>query len=90
MISCTTRHAAVEVRVQRQHQRAVGDRLDELCDRDLALGQQHDGLDAGCGAVDRQSRRGVAGGSAGHGLDRRALADHLFDLRNEHRHARGP
>ena len=33
-------HAAVKVRVQRQHQRAVGDRLDELRNRDLALGQQ--------------------------------------------------
>ena len=80
-------HAAVEVRVQRQHQGAVGDGLDELGDGDLALGQQHDGLDAGRGAVDRQRRRGVAGRGAGHRLDRRAFADHLLDLRHQHRHA---
>ena len=80
-------HAAVEIRVQRQDQRAIGDRLYELGHGYLALGQKHDGLDAGSGAVDRERGRGIAGRGAGHGLDRRALADHLLDLRHQHGHA---
>ena len=80
-------HAAVEIGVQRKHQRAVGDRLDELGDGNFPARQQHDGLDAGGGAIGRQRRRGVAGGGAGDGLDRRAFGNHLFDLRHQHRHA---
>ena len=80
-------HAPVEIRVERQHQRAVGDRLDQLRDRDLALGQEHDGLNAGGRAVDRQRGRSVAGRGAGDRLDRRAFADHLLHLRDQHGHA---
>ena len=36
--------------------------------------------------TDRESRRGVSGRCAGHGLDRGALADHLPDLRYENGH----
>ena len=45
--------------------RAPGDeRLEELADRDLALGQDDDDLEAGGGAVGRGRRRGVAGRGA--------------------------
>ena len=80
-------HAAVEVRVQGEHQGVVGNRLDQLRDGNLAPGQQHHGLDARRRAIRRQRRRGVARRGARHRLDRRAFGDHLFDLRNQHRHA---
>ena len=80
-------HAAVEVGVEIEHERAVGNRLDELRAGNFPARQQHDGLDAGRGAIGRQRRRGVAGGGADDGLDGRALGNHLLDLRHQHRHA---
>ena len=48
-------HAAVEVGVQVEHQRAVGDGLDQLGDGNLSPRQQHDRLDAGGGAIGGQA-----------------------------------
>ena len=81
------RHAAVEVRIQRQRQGAVGDGLNQLGVGHLALGKENDGLQAGNGAVGRQRRRGVAGRSARHRRDVFSIRDHLLHHRHQHRHA---
>ena len=44
-------HAAVEVGVEREHQRAVRERLQQLGDRHLPLRQDDDRRDTGRGAV---------------------------------------
>jgi len=80
-------HAAVKIRVQVEHERAVGDGLDELGDGDFAARQEDDRLDARRRAIGRQRRRSVAGRGADHRLDGRAYGDHLLDLRDEHGHA---
>ena len=81
------RHAVVEVAVDGQHGGPVGQRLHQLGGRDLAAGQDDQGADAGGRAVGGQGRRGVAGGGAGHRLDRPAVGDHLLDRGDQHRHA---
>jgi hypothetical protein len=65
------RHAAVEVGVEREHERAVRERLHELRRRDLAARQETDRRDAGRRRVGRERRRGVAGRRARDGADRR-------------------
>ena len=56
--------------------------------RDLAARQEDDGRDAGGGAVGRQRRRGVAGGGAGHGADRRCRSAIIcLTTRDQHGHA---
>ena len=80
-------HAAVEVGVEREHERAVGDRLHQLRGGDLAARQEHDRADAGGGAVGGERRRGVAGRGAGDGAHRLAVGDHLLHRRDQHGHA---
>ena len=80
------RHAPVEVRVQREDERPVRQRLHELRGRDLVAGQEDHGGDSGGGAVVRQRGRGVPGGRAGDGGDRVPLLDHLLDDRDQHGH----
>ncbi len=80
-------HAAVEVGIQAEHERAVRERLDELRGRDLAARQEHHDREAGGCAVGRERRAGVAGRRTGDGLDLEALLDRLVDHADEHRHA---
>ena len=54
-------HAAVEIGIKRQHQRAVGDGLGQLRGGDLALRQKDDGRDTGGSAIGSQCGRGIAG-----------------------------
>ena len=81
------RHAAVEVGVERQHERAVGDRLHQLRRGHLAARQEHDGANARGGAVGGERRRGVAGRGAGDRAHRLAVGDHLPHRRDQHGHA---
>ena len=81
------RHAAVKVRVETQHERAVGERLHELRRRDLVTWQQHDRRDASRRTVVRQGGGRVTRGRAGDRGDALSLGDHLLDDRHEDRHA---
>ena len=67
-------HAAVEVGVDREHERAHRERLHELRRRDLAARQDHDRADPGGRRVRRERRRGVAGRRARDRADRLAVA----------------
>ena len=58
----------VEVAAQRDHPRAVHQRLGELADRDLALGHDHRAAHPGAGGVGGGARGRVAGRGADHGL----------------------
>ena len=80
------RHAAVEVRVERQHQRAVGERLHELRGRDLRPRQDDDRRNAGRRRVGRERGRRVACRGTGDGADAAPVGDHLLDDRHEHGH----
>ncbi len=81
------RHAAVEVGVEPEHQRAVGEGLHELRRGDLAARKQHHDRQARRGAVRRQRRARVAGGSAGDGLDREPALHGQPHHADEHGHA---
>ena len=81
------RHAAVEVRVEGEHQRAVREGLHELRDGDLVLREQHDGRNTRGRAVGAEGRRGVTRGCARHRVDRHAAGHHLLHDRHEDRHA---
>ena len=81
------RHTAVEIGVERQHERTVGDRLHQLRCRHLAARQQDDRRDATGGGVGGERRRRVAGRGAGDGADRPAVLDDLPYNRHEHGHA---
>ena len=81
------RHAAVEVGVERQHQRAVGERLHQLRRRHLGARQDDHGRDPGGGGVGGERRRRVTGRRARHRADAHAVGDHLLDHRDEHGHA---
>ena len=81
------RHAAVEVGVEREHERAVGERLHQLRRRHARARQDDDGRNAGCRRVGGERRRRVTGRGAGDGADVAAVGDHLLDDRDEHRHA---
>ena len=65
------RHAAVEVGVEREDERAVCQRLHELRRRDASPRQDHDRRDTRGGGVCRQRRRRVTGRRAGDGADAR-------------------
>ncbi len=80
-------HAAVEVGIERQHMRSVGDRLNQLCRADFAGRQKDDRRDPGVGGVGRQRGTGVAGAGTGDRLHAAALRHHLFDDADQHRHA---
>ena len=80
------RHAPVEVGVQREDERAVGQRLDELRRRDLVAREQDHRGDPGRRAVVGERRRGVPGRRTRDGGDRVALLDHLLDHRHQHGH----
>ena len=80
------RHAAVEVRVERQHEGAVGERLHELGDRDLVLGQEHHRGNPRRRAVGAERGRGIARGGARHRVDGHAVGHHLLDDRDQHGH----
>ena len=80
------RHAAVEVRVEREHEGAVGERLHELGDRDLVLGQEHHRGNPRRRAVGAERGRGVARGGARHRVDGHAVGHHLLDDRDQHGH----
>ena len=58
----------VEVAAQRDHARAVHERLGELAGRDLALGHDHRAGQPGARRVGRRARRRVAGRGADDGL----------------------
>ena len=60
--------AVVEVAADHDDLRAVHDGLGHLAGGDLALGDQHERLEAGLGGVGRHRGRGVAGRGADHGL----------------------
>ena len=62
------RQRLVEVAAQRDHARAVHQRLGELAGRDLALGHDHRAAQAAARGVGGGARRGVAGRGADHGL----------------------
>ena len=81
------RHAAVEIGIQGQHQRAVGERLHQLRRRYFIARQKYDGRNARRRAVGRQCRRSIAGRSAGHRIDGLAVGDHLIDHRHQDGHA---
>ena len=66
------RERLVEVAGQRDHARAVDERLGHLALRDLAVGDDHRAGDARARGVRGGARGGVAGGGADHGL--RAVA----------------
>ena len=80
-------HAAVEVGIEREHDRAVRDRLDQLRHRDLAARQEHHRRDPGRRRVGRERRRGVARRRARHRRNRLPARDHLLHHRHQHRHA---
>ena len=80
-------HAAVEVRIEPEHQRAVRQRLHELRGRDLVARQEHHHGQARRRAERRQRRAGVAGGRAGDGLDLEALLNGLAHDADQHGHA---
>ena len=79
-------HASVEVGVQGQHQRAIGDGLDELSGGDLASGQENDGGDSRRSSVGSQRCGGVASGGTGHSADGLAIRPHLLHHGDQHRH----
>ena len=62
------RERVVEVAADRDHPRAVHQRLGELADRDLALGHDHGAAHPGPRGVGGGARRRVAGRGADHGL----------------------
>ncbi len=82
------RHAAVEVGVQRQHESAVGQRLDQLRGGNFIARQENHRRDTRSRPVRRQRCRSIARRRAGHGLDRFAVSDHLIDDGDQHRHAK--
>ena len=67
--------AVVEVAAHHDHLGAVQDRLRHLAGGDLALGHQHQRLEAGLRGVRRHRGRGVAGRGADHGLGAVVLGD---------------
>ena len=81
-------HAAVKVSVEGEHDAAVRNRLDELCGAGLAGREEHDGRDAGLGAVGAEGCGGVAGGGASDGVNRvNLLFDDVVHLAYENCHA---
>ncbi len=81
------RHAAVEVGVEREHERAVGERLHQLRRRHARPRQDDDGRNPRRRRVGGERRRRVTGRGARDGADAAAVGDHLLDDRDEHRHA---
>ena len=80
-------HAAVKVRVQRQHVRAMRQRLHQLRIAHLVSRQKDNCRDAGRRCICRQRRAGIAGAGTRHGAHRAAVGNHLFHHAHQHRHA---
>ncbi len=75
-------HAVVEVAAQLDGDRAVHHGLGQLAHGDLALGNEHEGSDAGARRIGRRRGGGVAGGGADH-----RLAPLIHRLGHRHGHA---
>ena len=82
------RHAAIKVGVDRQHRRAVRERLHELGDGDLSSRKHDDGGDAGRRRVSRKRGRGISRRGTADGANLPPLGNHLAHHRHEDGHAK--
>ena len=80
------RHAAVEIGIERQHERAVRERLHKLRCRDFAARQNDDRRNLRRGRICGERRRRVARRGARDGAHRLVVGHHLPHDGDQHRH----
>mmetsp|Transcript_3793 Transcript_3793/g.14582 ORF Transcript_3793/g.14582 Transcript_3793/m.14582 type:complete len:277 (-) Transcript_3793:783-1613(-) len=73
-------HASVKIGVNRKHKRAVGDRLDKLCNRDLVCRKEDYGWDTRSGRVRAQRGGSITSGRTADGGKRLTHLTHAVDL----------
>ena len=71
-------HAAIKIGFQRERQRAVGDRLNQLLARHLRFRQEDNRRNPGGRGIRRQGSRRIACGCAHHGANVAAIGDNLL------------